>query len=99
MTPELKFENPMPDDDTAVFLLPITRAGERLKVVRGSLLSHREMQTLLCISEGYTSAEIAEQFGLQTATIDTYRKSIIRKLNVKNLAQAITYSFRNKIIQ
>lgn len=99
MTPKQLSENEETVTGT-MLLLPLTQLPyEKMRVVRGSLLSYREMQTLLCISEGFTSAEIARQLGLRPATIDTYRKSIIRKLNVKNLAQAITYSFRNNIIQ
>jgi DNA-binding CsgD family transcriptional regulator len=100
MIPDEQNENQQKPVTGAMMLLPIsTVPAEKLRVVRGSMLTHREMQTLLCISEGFTSEEIAEHLGLRRGTIDTYRKNIMHKLRVKNLAQAITYSFRNKIIQ
>jgi len=100
MIPDEQNENQQKPVTGAMMLLPISKVpAEKLRVVRGSMLTHREMQTLLCISEGFTSEEIAEHLGLRRGTIDTYRKNIMHKLRVKNLAQAITYSFRNKIIQ
>jgi DNA-binding CsgD family transcriptional regulator len=52
-------------------------------------LSLREVEVLQLISIGLTSNEISVKLQISVNTIKTHRKNILRKLHVKNMAQAI----------
>ena len=69
----------------------------RLQVQRGDLdaepvptalegLSPRELQVLRLVAEGKTSKEIAAILGLGLQTIRSYRKTMMKKLGVSNVA-------------
>jgi DNA-binding NarL/FixJ family response regulator len=47
-------------------------------------LSCREKQILRLISKEYTTNEIAEKLFISKATVDSHRKNLLRKLNVKS---------------
>lgn len=49
-------------------------------------LTNREKEVLKLIAEEYTTQEIADELFLSKHTIESYRKNLISKLNVKNLA-------------
>lgn len=49
-------------------------------------LSPREIQVLRLIAEGKTSKEIAVMLDLSVQTIRSYRKAMMKKLNVNNIA-------------
>jgi DNA-binding NarL/FixJ family response regulator len=53
------------------------------------VLSDREMQVLKCISQEYTSTEIADRLHLAVSTVENHRKNIFRKLEIKNVAGMI----------
>jgi DNA-binding NarL/FixJ family response regulator len=50
------------------------------------LLAPRELQVLRMVAEGKTSKEIANLLDLSEQTIRSYRKSMMRKLHVNNVA-------------
>jgi DNA-binding NarL/FixJ family response regulator len=50
------------------------------------------------IADGFTNPEIAEKLFLSLSTVDTHRKSLMRKLNIKNTALLIRYAIEHKLI-
>lgn len=62
------------------------------------LISRREKEVLLLIAEGLTNAEIAERFFISTSTVNTHRKSLLAKFDVKNTATLIAKGIRLKLI-
>jgi DNA-binding NarL/FixJ family response regulator len=50
------------------------------------------------IAEGYTNPQIAEKIFLSQFTVDTHRKNILAKLNVKNTASLIRFAVEQKLI-
>jgi two-component system invasion response regulator UvrY len=60
--------------------------------------SDREMQLILLMSKGKTTQEISEQLGLSFRSIETYRYQLIKKVNVANTAELITYVYKNSIL-
>jgi DNA-binding NarL/FixJ family response regulator len=60
--------------------------------------SDREMQLILLMSKGKTTQEISEQLGLSFRSIETYRYQLIKKINVANTAELITYVYKNSIL-
>jgi DNA-binding NarL/FixJ family response regulator len=62
------------------------------------LLTAREKEILGLIAEGYTNPEIAEKIFLSSFTVDSHRKNLLAKLNVKNTAMLIRFSIENKLL-
>jgi two-component system invasion response regulator UvrY len=60
--------------------------------------SGREMQLIMLMSKGKTTQEISEQLGLSFRSIETYRYQLIKKVNVANTAELITYVYKNSIL-
>jgi DNA-binding NarL/FixJ family response regulator len=50
------------------------------------------------IAEGKSSKEIAHALGLTVETVRCYRKSIIRRLNVHNVAALLQATFTENLI-
>lgn len=61
-------------------------------------LSPREKEILGLIAEGYTNPQIAEKIFLSSFTVDSHRKNLLAKLNVKNTATLIKFAVENKLI-
>ena len=79
-------------------------AGEALKAHRLSEknklpeLSPREKEILGLIAEGYTNPQIAEKIFLSSFTVDSHRKNLLAKLQVKNTACLVKLAVENKLI-
>lgn len=57
-------------------------------------LTQREIDVITLIGEEFTTQEIADQLFLSKHTIESYRKKIISKLNVRNLAGLTKYAIK-----
>lgn len=62
------------------------------------LLTRREIEVLKLIAEGLTNHEIAEKLFVSDSTVDSHRKNLISKLQVKNTAALVRTAIENKII-
>jgi len=78
--------------------------GEALKTYQKApknelpVLSSREKEILGLIAEGYTNPQIAEKIFLSSFTVDSHRKNLLAKLNVKNTASLIRLAVEKKLI-
>ena len=61
-------------------------------------LTRREKEILALIAEGYTNPQIATKIFLSPFTVDTHRKNLLAKLNVKNTASLIRLAVEQKLI-
>jgi DNA-binding NarL/FixJ family response regulator len=61
-------------------------------------LTRREKEVLSLISEGNTNVEIAEKLFISADTVNSHRKKLLAKLEVKNTAMLIRYAFDNKLL-
>lgn len=73
-------------------------ARQPKKTAVENLLNEREMDILRLVSEGKTAKEIAEIMFLSRRTVENYKNSILKKLNLHRTSDLIKYSFENKII-
>jgi DNA-binding NarL/FixJ family response regulator len=76
-------------------------AASTLKIAaheESPVLTRRENEVLRLIADGLTNPEIAEKLFLSLSTVDTHRKSLMRKLNIKNTALLIRYAIEHKLI-
>ena len=58
-------------------------------------LSEREREVVRMIALGLTSKEIASELSLAPSTIETYRRHIAEKLNLRSVAEITRYAIRN----
>jgi DNA-binding NarL/FixJ family response regulator len=75
--------------------------GEEENVVdiQHQTLTERELEVLVLIAQEYSSQQIADKLFISLNTVESHRKNIFRKLNIKNLAGIIRYALQNKLIQ
>ena len=62
------------------------------------VLSKREKEILKLIAEGLTNVEISKQLFISIDTVDTHRKNLYTKLNVKNTALLIRQAIENNYL-
>ena len=60
----------------------------------GSVLSDREKEVLQLVAEGRTTRQIASTLHVSVKTVETHRRSIMRKLDLHNVAQLTKYAIR-----
>ncbi len=61
-------------------------------------LTKREKEVLVYIAEGLTNTQIAEKLFISVDTVDSHRKNLHNKLNVKNTAMLIRFAIENKLV-
>lgn len=62
------------------------------------VVTRREKEVLELIAEGCTNAEIAERLFVSVSTIDTHRKNLLEKFNVRNTASLVRLATQQQII-
>ncbi|WP_447983347.1 LuxR C-terminal-related transcriptional regulator [Nitrospira sp. Nam74] len=55
----------------------------------GPALTPRQQQILKLITDGYTSREIGKQLKISVQTVEVHRFNLMRRLEVRNVAQLI----------
>lgn len=61
-------------------------------------LTKREKEILKLLATGKTSVTIAEELFLSPLTVDTHRKNIMQKFQVKNVAELINLTMKHDLI-
>lgn len=61
-------------------------------------LSPRELQVLFGIARGDTNALLGERLGISAKTVDKHRSSLMRKLGVNSMAQLLSLSVREGLL-
>jgi DNA-binding NarL/FixJ family response regulator len=74
------------------------KAGQRPESTIAHSLTDREIEVLKLVAQEYSSPEIADILNISQSTVDTYRKSLLKKTNVKNAVGLAMYAVKNKII-
>lgn len=62
------------------------------------VITRREKEVLILITEGLTNAEIAEKLFISVTTVDTHRKNLLAKFEARNIASLITAAMRMQMI-
>ncbi|MDX9789796.1 MAG: response regulator transcription factor [Candidatus Kapabacteria bacterium] len=74
------------------------KKGEKLDTALYNGLTEREIEILKLISLEYSGKEIGEKLFISANTVETHRRNLIRKLNVKNTVGLVKYAVKNNII-
>lgn len=63
-----------------------------------SSLTRREYQVLKLVAQQYTTREMSETLNISESTVETHRKNLIRKVNVKNSVGLAIFAIKNQIV-
>ena len=74
------------------------KSGVRPESTILNSLTPREVEVLKLITNEHSSTEIAGILNISQSTVDTYRKSLLKKTNVKNSIGLAMYAVKNNII-
>jgi DNA-binding NarL/FixJ family response regulator len=62
-------------------------------------LTGREREVLLGIARGWTNKEIAAELGISHRTVETHRESLMRKLQIRTVAELTRFAIGTGIVQ
>jgi DNA-binding NarL/FixJ family response regulator len=65
--------------------------------IKIAVLTDREKQVARLLRDGLTTPKIAAQLFLSEFTVDTHRKNILRKLELKSTPELIKFAIENKL--
>ncbi len=71
---------------------------EQVANSRRSNLTPREREVVKMIAEGNSAREIAGVLGLSVKTVEAHRFNLMRKLDIHNKAQLVTYAIQKRIV-
>ena len=66
--------------------------------IENPILTPREIEIVALISLEYSGKEISEQLFISPNTVETHRKNIMRKLQIKNIIGLVKYALKNNLI-
>ncbi|HXY16492.1 MAG TPA: response regulator transcription factor [Terriglobales bacterium] len=66
---------------------------------RGTKLTPREREVVKMIAEGNSVKQIASLLGLSVKTVEAHKFNLMRKLDIHNKAQLVTYAIQQKIVK
>lgn len=64
-----------------------------------TLLSEREMQVMVRLSQGMGINDIAKELTLSTSTVGTYKRRILDKLGLENISELVRFAMRFGLIK
>ena len=67
---------------------------QSLRRAPGKALGRREREVLQLLANGKTSAQIATSLHIATGTVEVHRRSVMRKLDLHNVADLTRYAIR-----
>lgn len=59
------------------------------------VLTTREKEIIIAITQGLTNIQIGEKLFISPRTVDTHRTNIMKKLDIHNMASLIRFAFQN----
>jgi DNA-binding NarL/FixJ family response regulator len=65
----------------------------------GIPLTDREIEVLRLIADEYSNSEIAEKLFISIRTVDTHRRNLLEKLQVKNTAGLVKYAINKGLLE
>ncbi|MDI9342556.1 MAG: response regulator transcription factor, partial [Sediminibacterium sp.] len=68
------------------------------KVNGSEKLSSREIEIIKEVAAGYSNNEIADRLNISVRTVETHRKNIMAKLELKNMAALIRFAIQQNYI-
>lgn len=85
-------------DVSAIMINSLMNKDKKKENTEINNLTEREVQIIDLITEGFKSSEIAEKLQLSTRTIEVHRRNLMKKLDVKNTAELVSFVLKSKLI-
>jgi DNA-binding NarL/FixJ family response regulator len=81
-------------------VLKIITTNNDNKLINSELsqISSREIEVLKLIAMEYSTNEVADKLFVSVNTIESHRKSLMKKLDVKNVVGLIKFAMRHKLV-
>jgi DNA-binding NarL/FixJ family response regulator len=76
---------------------PAARRRRKGSTVAGLDLTERERDVLRCLVEGRSYKEVAAELGITDGTVRSHIRSVYRKLQVHNVAEAVSRAVRERL--
>lgn len=61
-------------------------------------ITEREIEIIRLLSKGYNSKEIGDLLFISEHTVNTHRRNMVRKLDLRNSYQLIVWAFKERIL-
>ena len=66
---------------------------------KGPMLTKKEAEVLKFIAQEYSNQEIAEHLNCGIRTVDTHKRNLIKKLEVKNVVGLVKYAIKMGVVE
>ena len=60
-------------------------------------LTEREIEVLKCLTKGYTNKRIADELNISILTVQTHRKNMYSKLNLRGVNELVSFAYENNL--
>ena len=77
----------------------IQQSSKDSRIEGFDILSTRELDVIREVAAGYSNNEIAERLFISVRTVETHRKNIMGKLELKNMAALIKFAIQNNLVE
>src|SRR5215467_7844136 len=74
------------------------RPGARRSKNTETVLTPREREVVKLLAEGNSVRKVADRLGLSAKTVEAHKFNLMRKLDIHNKAQLVTYAIQKKIV-
>ena len=64
-----------------------------------ALLSARELEIIRLITQEYSNQDIATHLNISKRTVETHRKNIFKKTNVKSIVGLVVLAMKNNLVR
>ncbi len=83
---------------SSMMLNRLLRKNETTKKEEVLELTTKELEILTLVVQGLTSSEIAEMLLTSNRTVETQRRSVMKKIGVRNTAELVSYAIKNNLV-
>jgi DNA-binding CsgD family transcriptional regulator len=88
-----------PEDELVKNILKLHQHAHHHSFPTKELLSAREIEVLVLITQGLINKEIAERLNISLTTVITHRKNITEKLGIKSVSGLTIYAVMNGYVE
>ena len=75
-----------------------SKVEETIKKVVDEALTDRELEVLRLITQEYSTSEMARKLDIGIKTVESHRRSLYKKIKVKNVVGLAMYAVKNNIV-
>lgn len=77
---------------------PLTSSRQNSRGILNGNLTEREIEIIRLIAMEYSNKEISEELNISISTVETHRKNLGKKLNLKSTVGLVKYAIKNNLI-